>query len=317
MGVPKQKWTAEEEASLKAGVAKHGPGRWSTILRDPEFGSVLCLRSNVDLKDKWRNLHSMPSGCGSSQRTRNAKSKTQHRGLTETLQNGSFKTPMPRLDNLILEAIANLKESRGSSRAAIAECIEKKHFAPPNLEKLLRAELSTLTDSGKLVKIHHRYRIAPTPNSDLNNNSSPLRLEVTQECSPMSTTKILTKADIDAELEKMRCMTPQQAAAMAVKAVAEAEAAIAEAEKAAREAENAEADANLAKVFAAAAAMRAVKQTTLCTCRGSYTSVTKKQGSQQDVRQTRVEGGKVNGLSNMSNVFGSKQLPFDTGLVQL
>lgn len=79
-----------------------------------------------------------------------------------------------------------------------------------------------------------------------------------------SATKILTKTDIDAELEMMRSMTPQQAAAMAVKVVAEAEAAILEAEKAATEAEAAEADAELAKVFAAAA-MKALKQTTLCT----------------------------------------------------
>lgn len=50
MGVPKQRWTSDEEASLKAGIAKHGPGKWSTILKDPDFGSVLRLRSNVDLK---------------------------------------------------------------------------------------------------------------------------------------------------------------------------------------------------------------------------------------------------------------------------
>lgn len=50
MGAPKQKWTAEEEAALKAGVVKHGPGKWRTILKDPEFSGVLYLRSNVDLK---------------------------------------------------------------------------------------------------------------------------------------------------------------------------------------------------------------------------------------------------------------------------
>ncbi|KAI3808516.1 hypothetical protein L1987_24467 [Smallanthus sonchifolius] len=185
--------------------------------------------------------------------------------LAETLQNGSSKTPMPRLDSLILETIANRKESRGSSFAAIAEYIEEKHSAPPNFEKLLKAELNSLTDSEKLIKVNHRYRIAPSSNLDLKKNQSPLHLEVNQESCPMSTIKILTKAEIDAELEKMRSMTPQQAAAMAVKAVAEAEAAILEAERAAREAETAEADAKLAKVFAAAAAMRALKQTTLCT----------------------------------------------------
>ncbi|CAI9786270.1 unnamed protein product [Fraxinus pennsylvanica] len=47
---------AEEEAALRAGVLKHGPGKWRTILKDPEFSGVLCSRSNLDLKDKWRNI---------------------------------------------------------------------------------------------------------------------------------------------------------------------------------------------------------------------------------------------------------------------
>lgn len=50
MGAPKQKWTQEEESALKSGVVKHGPGKWRTILKDPEFSGVLYLRSNVDLK---------------------------------------------------------------------------------------------------------------------------------------------------------------------------------------------------------------------------------------------------------------------------
>lgn len=53
MGAPKQKWTAEEESALKAGVRKHGAGKWRTILKDPEFSGTLCLRSNVDLKVKF------------------------------------------------------------------------------------------------------------------------------------------------------------------------------------------------------------------------------------------------------------------------
>ncbi|KAI3778465.1 hypothetical protein L2E82_07794 [Cichorium intybus] len=50
MGAPKQKWTSEEEAALKAGILKHGAGKWRIILKDPEFSSVLYLHSNVDLK---------------------------------------------------------------------------------------------------------------------------------------------------------------------------------------------------------------------------------------------------------------------------
>ncbi|KAF9609918.1 hypothetical protein IFM89_019011 [Coptis chinensis] len=57
MGAPMQRWTEEEEAALKAGILKHGLGKWRIISKDPEFSSILCLSSNVDLKDKWRNMN--------------------------------------------------------------------------------------------------------------------------------------------------------------------------------------------------------------------------------------------------------------------
>lgn len=50
MGNQKQKWTAEEEEALLAGVGKHGPGKWKNILKDPEFAPSLVHRSNIDLK---------------------------------------------------------------------------------------------------------------------------------------------------------------------------------------------------------------------------------------------------------------------------
>ena len=50
MGNPKQKWTAEEEEALRAGVAKYGPGKWKFIQKDPEFNQFLHSRSNIDLK---------------------------------------------------------------------------------------------------------------------------------------------------------------------------------------------------------------------------------------------------------------------------
>ncbi|XP_023527383.1 telomere repeat-binding factor 1-like [Cucurbita pepo subsp. pepo] len=70
MGAPKQKWTNQEETALKAGVVKHGAGKWRTILKDPEFSDVLYLRSNVDLKDKWRNMSVMANGWGSRDKAR-------------------------------------------------------------------------------------------------------------------------------------------------------------------------------------------------------------------------------------------------------
>jgi len=56
MANAKYKWTRAEEDALRDGVRKHGPGKWRTIQKDPELGDVLRARSNVDLKDKWRNL---------------------------------------------------------------------------------------------------------------------------------------------------------------------------------------------------------------------------------------------------------------------
>ncbi|KAK2998535.1 hypothetical protein RJ639_023197, partial [Escallonia herrerae] len=313
MGAPKQKWRAEEESALKAGVAKHGAGKWSTILRDPEFSTILKLRSNVDLKDKWRNINVASSGLGSRQRVRLAPRRNQlvsqpkdnSVDLTAvdsdmdieplavsggTLQNAGFKTQIPRLDELIVEAITVLKEPRGSSRAAIAMYIEEKLVAPPNLERLLAENIKLLTDNRKLIKlvgcyessgavgelfliskaywsgpkeyVKHQYRIAPSlPSFATKKDSSLLLLEGKQKVSTiveMNGTKVLTKAQIDAELEKMRRMTAQEAAAAAAQAVAEAEAAISDAEVAAREAEDAERDAEVAQAFAEAA-MKALK----------------------------------------------------------
>ncbi|CAK9148400.1 unnamed protein product [Ilex paraguariensis] len=336
MGAPKQKWTSEEEAALKAGIAKYGAGKWSTILKDPQFSTILRSRSNVDLKDKWRNMNVMASGWGSRQRARLAiksnqvtpkhdENSTTHSPPVEEivharpveisggpLENGSdaapvassheamqnvvydvkplatsqgplqrvgSKKPISRLDNLILEAITNLKEPHGSNRTAIAMYIEEQYMAPLNFERLLATNLKLLTENRKLIKgvakpgclvqsafslgvpwqlgkVKHQYRIAPRLTSfDVRRDSSPPQ-EGKQKDSPKVETnkiKILTKAQIDAELEMMRNMTAEEAAAVAAQAVAEAEAAIAEAEEAAREAEEAEAEAEVAKCFAEAA----------------------------------------------------------------
>ncbi|KAF7809931.1 telomere repeat-binding factor 2 isoform X1 [Senna tora] len=149
MGAPKQKWTAEEEAALKAGVVKHGAGKWRTILMDPEFSSILCMRSNVDLKDKWRNIN-VTAIWGSRQKAKLAlrrslpapKNDNNHLALSTivhcdevpdtkphafsggTLQSANSKRQISRLDNLILDAIIHLKEPKGSDRASIATYIE-------------------------------------------------------------------------------------------------------------------------------------------------------------------------------------------------
>lgn len=281
MGAPKQKWTPEEEAALKAGVIKHGPGKWRTILKDPQFSGVLYLRSNVDLKDKWRNMSVMANGWGSRERARLAlkrmhpapKNGESSMGLSQSdddlvdarsldpsggsSPNDGPKRSIMRLDNLIMEAINGLREPSGSNKTSIAAYIEDQYWAPPNFKRILSAKLKHLAATGKLIKMKRKYKIAGASTlSERRRNPSSIPVEGRLRISPrMGRDDIshLTKSEIDVELAKMRSMSPQEAAAAAAQAVAEAEAAMAEAEEAAREAEAAEADAEAAQAFAEAA----------------------------------------------------------------
>ncbi|KAK9726110.1 hypothetical protein RND81_05G191000 [Saponaria officinalis] len=292
MGAPKQKWTAEEEAALKAGVRKHGTGKWQTILRDPDFEDVLRSRSNVDLKDKWRNINVTLSGLGSREKARLAlkrnpqlpklDDKVTVANNTQIVENVSeAKSVVPydaapaanpkktytRLDNVIMEAITTLKEPKGSDKNAIAMYIEERYQTPPNFIIRLNSKLKALAANGQLLKVKHKYRIttnlpsseparrSPSDNSKLMDRPKSQRKEL----------KIFTRPQVDEDLEKMKSMSAQAAAAAAAQAVAEAEAAIAEAEKAAREAEAAEAEAEAARAFAEAA-MKALRCQKLRAC---------------------------------------------------
>nr|QSD99734.1 MYB family transcription factor [Melilotus albus] len=284
MGAPKQKWTAEEEAALKAGVVKHGVSKWRTILKDPEFNHVLYIRSNIDLKDKWRNLSVTANGRTSREKSKVAIQRVHHQApkqddssMAVTLvtpideeivdvqplqvsrdmpQIPGPKRSLVRLDNLIMEAISSMNELGGSNKTTIASFIEDRYRAPAELKKLLSAKLEYLTSSGKLIKVKCRYRIAPTPAYADRDPPMPL-LEGRPKASmefDRDESNIPTKFEIDLELAKIvRSMSAQEVATYAARAVAEAEAAVAEAELATKEAEAAEADAEVAAAFAKAA----------------------------------------------------------------
>ncbi|XP_028752563.1 uncharacterized protein LOC114712251 isoform X2 [Neltuma alba] len=52
----KVRWSSEEEDALRAGVKKFGKGNWKPILRFYSEIFTKTGRTEVDLKDKWRNL---------------------------------------------------------------------------------------------------------------------------------------------------------------------------------------------------------------------------------------------------------------------
>ena len=53
---PKITWRQQEINALKKGVKKHGKGKWALIHSDYHHVFNILGRTQVDLKDKWRNL---------------------------------------------------------------------------------------------------------------------------------------------------------------------------------------------------------------------------------------------------------------------
>ncbi|XVF86837.1 hypothetical protein PTKIN_Ptkin18bG0074500 [Pterospermum kingtungense] len=181
MGNQKQKWRAEEEEALLAGVAKHGPGKWKNILKDPDFAPVLTHRSNIDLKDKWRNLSVSTSSQGSRDRSRPPKVKAFVASLPSTPNSApaASRAPnvttdavagdpsnstldgknAPRYNAMIFEALSTIKDVHGSDIGAIISYIEQRHEVPPNFRRLLSSRLRRLVSQGKLEKIQNCYKI--------------------------------------------------------------------------------------------------------------------------------------------------------------
>ncbi|EOA35433.1 hypothetical protein CARUB_v10020636mg, partial [Capsella rubella] len=194
MGNQKLKWTGEEEEALLAGIAKHGPGKWKNILRDPEFADQLIHRSNIDLKDKWRNLSVPPGNQGSNYKARPIKVKEE--GVTpppvtivdninpppivkpiippvpsiqrnDLINDESFNIVVdtknaPRYDGMIFEALSSLADANGSDVSSIFHFIEPRHEVPPNFRRILSSRLRRLAAQSKLVKLQNFYKI-PDP----------------------------------------------------------------------------------------------------------------------------------------------------------
>ncbi|KAG8380113.1 hypothetical protein BUALT_Bualt07G0159900 [Buddleja alternifolia] len=174
----KLKWTAAEIEALTAGVAKYGTGRWMNILTDSEFASKLANRSNVHLKDKWRNMHPNPEqGCSTDKSTTTTGKATASRAVAPKTQNNSSVSisgdkandNRPRSpqdvknilihNDMILEAISSMKDPSGTDIGPIMRFIEQKYKVPQNFRRLLTSKLRRLVLQGKLDKVKNGYKI--------------------------------------------------------------------------------------------------------------------------------------------------------------
>ncbi|XP_043722646.1 telomere repeat-binding factor 4-like [Telopea speciosissima] len=262
MGNPKQKWTTEEEEALRAGVDKHGVGKWKNIQRDPEFGHCLSARSNIDLKDKWRNMSVSASGQGSREKLRTPKVKAVPASATSalTVQSSVASAPVaqdaradsimdsgpglqdakaaPRYNTMIFEALSTLDDPNGSDISSIISYIEQRHEVPQNFRRLLSSKLRRLVAQDKLEKIQNCYK-------KKEDSSFGTRAPPPKQIRPRQSQNPGFIASVDAV---------EEAAAAAAYKIAEAESksfvasgAVAEAEKIAKMAEEAESLVLLAK----------------------------------------------------------------------
>ncbi|KAL5768583.1 hypothetical protein ACOSP7_015131 [Xanthoceras sorbifolium] len=230
MGNPKQKWTSEEEEALRAGVAKHGTGKWKNIQRDPEFNPYLFSRSNIDLKDKWRNMSVSATGQGPRDKSRTPKIKASSDApaaqlstpqtsappapvaldvSTDPIVDDSARSCAPKYNALIFEALSALNEPNGSDITAILRYIEQRNEVPQNFRRLLGSRLRRLVAQEKLEKVQNCFRIKED-NSFVTKTPTPKQKDVRP--------RLLQSADYITSVD-----TVEAAAAAAASQIAEAE----------------------------------------------------------------------------------------------
>ncbi|CAA0294130.1 unnamed protein product [Arabidopsis thaliana] len=155
------RWKKE---ALLAGLAKHGSGKWTSILDDPEFAAQLLDRTNINLKDKWRNIKKSRTQSLESTSIFTSPSETS-RSVVSYEASPSSSSDMSndaRYDAMVFEAVSTINDENGSNLKEILRFIEGQHEVPQNFKKLLSYSLGILVSQDKLKKVRNRYKISVT-----------------------------------------------------------------------------------------------------------------------------------------------------------
>ncbi|KAG7649591.1 Winged helix DNA-binding domain superfamily [Arabidopsis thaliana x Arabidopsis arenosa] len=150
--------------ALLAGLAKHGSGKWTSILDDPEFAAQLLDRTNINLKDKWRNIKKSRTQSLESTSIFTSPSETS-RSVVSYEASPSSSSDMSndaRYDAMVFEAVSTINDENGSNLKEILRFIEGQHEVPQNFKKLLSYSLGILVSQDKLKKVRNRYKISVT-----------------------------------------------------------------------------------------------------------------------------------------------------------
>jgi hypothetical protein len=155
---PRRKWSEEETNHLLLGVSRHGVGKWTTILEDPDFH--FDERTAGDLKDRFRTC--CPDELRSS-RTGHKLRKESSSKKTASSSRSEGKKSMQLEDLLIATERSERKQSSKHDRG------DNSSSSKPKKSRAHRKKLEDLAElgiQGPFKKSHRRERRPFTEQDD-------------------------------------------------------------------------------------------------------------------------------------------------------
>ncbi|KAK4102124.1 hypothetical protein N658DRAFT_495481 [Parathielavia hyrcaniae] len=159
---PRRKWTEEETNNLLLGVSRHGVGRWTTILEDPDF--QFNGRTAGDLKDRFRTCcpdelrlktfgeRSM-AGAGEQSASAASEGTTRHKiGL--------------QLEDILLHTEDGPVDNEGASPSGAADSDAAPKRRKPRAHRKKLEDLAELGIHGPFEESHRRKRRPFTKQDD-------------------------------------------------------------------------------------------------------------------------------------------------------
>ncbi|KAG7291671.1 hypothetical protein NEMBOFW57_001690 [Staphylotrichum longicolle] len=158
---PRRKWTEEETNHLLLGVSRHGVGRWTTILEDPDF--QFNGRTAGDLKDRFRTC------CPAELRLSTAEEQSAEGQpvVAAAPPEGSTKLKIGlHLEDILLPAGDDGVDNDGTSPSAAPDSDTAPKRRKPRAHRKNLEDLAELGIHGPFEKSHRRRRRPFTKQDD-------------------------------------------------------------------------------------------------------------------------------------------------------
>jgi hypothetical protein len=156
---PRRKWSEEETNHLLLGVSRHGVGKWTTILEDPDFR--FNDRTAGDLKDRFRTC------CPDELRKQGgAKQPAVDKSVSEVPDEPK---PNPKKGLLIESILIVAEEPAEKEKSAATSPQEAESATKPRKSRAHRKKMEDLVElgiSGPFKKSHRRERRPFTEQDD-------------------------------------------------------------------------------------------------------------------------------------------------------